>query len=150
MATSANGEIDLDFTLGLSELYRANVAIAQAKLGILRFVVWGIVILVGAVPVLVFFVKMSGKPVEGSIGNFWGFVIPLAFWIYALRLGPYLAARSWLKNSPNAGKPTRYTFSDSSIFVESTTGKTDLRWTGVIRVRELREFFLLYVQKKLA
>jgi hypothetical protein len=69
-------------------------------------------------------------------------------------LFPYMvigaAARATFRANPRASQTTRLVFSSEGILSESSFGRSETKWGMYARVRETKEYFLLYPSLKVA
>jgi YcxB-like protein len=151
MIPSTDRDIRINFTLTLPELHRANRTIIASRLRTppLLSVIVLLLLLGVAVPAVV---NWGGEDqVRDATQNAWIVLIVLVFlFLYASYALPYTAARSSFKNNVAMRNPIHYSFSDGGVKTESATGCSDRLWIGVARVRETREFFLLYLSNTMA
>ncbi len=148
MRGSRNVEVTVNLTL--RDICRANVSITAGKLG------WPIWILfsIGLLALAAFLFNLLSGP-DGQTSGYgpgaaFGLLFAPTFMVYLLVGAPYFAARSLVRNNPNACKPVHWSFSPGGIEVHGPTSDTSLQWSAFLTIRETKEQFLLYIQKHFA
>ena len=78
-------------------------------------------------------------------------IVLIALGVYEL-FGVPIKRHFWLKkyfNDNNSGKEVSYTFTGSDFKAESSVGKSEIKWEGIIKAKETDKGFLLWLQKEL-
>jgi hypothetical protein len=151
MIPSTDADIKINFTLSLHELNRANRTIIAGKLWTPRFLFLIVLLIVLGIVVPAVLYWGNEDQVRDATQNGWIVLIALAFlFVYLSYVTPYTAARSSFKNNLAMRNPIYYSFSDGGVKSETATGCAERLWIAFTRVRETKEFFLLYTSNTIA
>ena len=118
----------------------------RGPLRILWWAVWVVVVPAGLIAVA----GMTAGDIEMVIP-----LLPLAIAVAILTLG-FSRTTGWLqawqigRSDPNIAYPITFRFVDSGLQVSMQTVEAELRWSGVPRVRETADFFLVHYSFKRA
>ncbi len=142
--------IEVTINLTLRNIYRANVSITVGKF---RWSLWTL-LSIGLLALSAFLFSLLSGP-DGQTSGYgpgaaFGLLFVPTFMVYLLLGTPYFAARSLVRNNPNACKPVHWSFSPGGIEAHGPTSDTSLQWSAFLTIRETKEQFLLYIQKHFA
>ena len=142
--------VEVTVNLTLRDIYRANVSINARKF---RWPIRGLFSM-GLLALAAFLFNLLWR-LDGQVsGQRPGLVFSLlfvpVFMVYLLLCAPYFAARSLVRNNPNACKPVQWSFSPDRIEAHGPTSDTSLQWSAFLTIRETKDQFLLYVHKHFA
>jgi hypothetical protein len=134
--------------VSLAELYRANLLVCgslEPKRAILFLIsvaflgtmIWNLL-------------SASESDALAELSPFIGWVLfPLI--AYAATFGTrYIVIRRQVHKNPKILDPSEYLFSDRGVEIVGCFGRSEVIWTAFDRIRETREFFLLYVLSRSA
>jgi hypothetical protein len=129
--------------LSLAELYRANLWVCG------RFEPKRVAALLVSIA---FLGAMIWKLLSSSENDVLAQLSPVVGWVLfpALLLGvtfgaPYFVMRTQARRNPKILQPSDYSFSERGVEITGTFGKSAVFWTAFDKVRETKEFFLLYI-----
>jgi hypothetical protein len=141
-------EVEVAITLNKRDAYRAGMLVFRQTYK------WQYrLAFVASVLFCLFFLALHfGAPAERrwEISSFDVALIPpiVVYFFPHLVIGS--TARAIFRVNPRAKETTRYVFSRDGIVAESPVGRADLNWKMYVKVRETREYFLLYPSLKSA
>jgi hypothetical protein len=140
--------IEVRANLSLAELYRGTLSV----LGIFE-IKRAVLFLIS----VVFLGAMIWKLLSASENEVLAELSPFIGWVlfpvvaYAATFGaPYVAMRMQVRKNPKILHPSEYLFSDQGVEIVGRFGRSELLWTAFGRIRETKEFFLLYVLSRQA
>lgn len=127
--------------LGYWDLYRSNVVLTATVFRKLLYI-WGFVAVLWLTLSVVLLFRPSPEQdraviMQNASPLKWVLGLPVLF-VFVL---PLLSARRLLKDE-RIKQGVSYQFSDAGIHVETSVSKTDLSWTAIRRVSEMRSAFL--------
>jgi len=90
---------------------------------------------------------------NGDHGNIQGmqpmFVVG-GFWFLFLAGWPYLSARNQMRDSTLFSEAATYTFSETGILSSRPSASSEMKWTALHSIREIKSSFLLYQTRRVA
>ena len=141
--------VAISVKLSYWEAYRLSVILTASVLRKILYI-WAFVALLA----IAAFVALLFRPrpdedyvsvIQNAKPLFWAFGIPV-FLVFGT---PLLGARR-LVNDRRLSQGVYYEFSEAGIHIETPVAKSDLLWSAIARVRELRSDYLIFTSPNLA
>jgi hypothetical protein len=145
---SQSRTIEVHTHLSSGELYRAGLTVCgqfETKRAVLFLVS------VAFLGVMIWKLLLaSDNEVLAEFSTVIGWILfPVA--AYGFTFGvPYILMRVQARKNPKILGPATYSFSEEAVVVTGEFGRSEVFWTAFVKIRETKEFFLLYILSRRA
>lgn len=145
---SQSRTLEVRANVSLAELYRANLLVC-GSLEVKRAALF--LISVAFLGTIIWkLLSSSGNEVLALLSPVIGWVL-FPVLAYAATFGmPYIVMQKKVHRNPKILDPSEYSFSDQGVQIVGCFGRSEMIWTAFERIRETKEFFLLYILSRSA